>query len=509
MSRTTNRLAKSAMNGSTAASSEELETLVASLVERSLAESAVFGGARPALPFGEGVLSKGLPRDACALAFRGMPGVGKTACLGEVGRLLRSGGAERDAVLYFDCGDARLRGGGPMLPVLVVDALFRMRPRLRDRRCYLLLDNVDAVPGWRGALARVLGAYDVRFVVAGCDLGDAGDTAATASAPVPAGPIPAGAPVPAGPVIAFRQLLPLGFADYLSWSLARSGSAVADAASPSDLVDGYLACGGLAAGVLSEEGRRCAALQSLALDAVARDAFLRGRGSSVAAGRRHGLDAETCLAFACLALGAASGPLSVTRAAERLKEGGLPCSRASLSAALDRLEALGLVRFLGEFGCENPGDGRLPRTVFAADHGLLGAFSPLGTPRPADVMRDAVYLELVRRRLGERVRTLRVSPGKHVDFAICDLVSRHAGGNVDPADLAASRAVVALVHVVDEAASPRALRSAAGLLGHAMLRCGLDEGTLVTYGLEETLDTPSGRVRAVPLWKWLLGGDGA
>ncbi len=479
----------------TAESSEELETLVASLVERSLTESAVFGCSRPALPFGEGVLSEGLPRDACVMAFRGMPGVGKTACLGEVGGILRSGGAERDAVLYFDCGDARLRGGGPMLPILVVDALFRMRPRLRDKRCYLLLDNVDAVPGWRDALARVLGAYDVRFAVAGCDLGASGPIA-------PAGSAAADVPSPA---IVFRQLMPLGFADYLSWSLARSGSALAEAASPSDLIDGYLACGGLAAGVLAEEGGRCAALQSLALDAVARDAFLRGRRTPVPAGGRRSPDVETSLAFACLALGAAAGPLSVTRAAERLKEDGLPCSRASLSAALDRLGALGLVRFLGEFGCDNPGEGRLPRTVLAADHGLLGAFSPFGTPLPADVIRDVVFLELVRRGLGERVRTLRVSPGKHVDFAICDRVADPA----DPADPAAMRSVAALVHVVDESASPRAFRSAAGLLGHAMLRCGLDEGVLVTYGLDETLDTPSGRVRAVPLWKWLLGGEGA
>ena len=58
------------------------------------------------------------------------------------------------------------------------------------------------------------------------------------------------------------------------------------------------------------------------------------------------------------------------------------------------------------------------------------------------------------------------------------------------------------VSMIGEEAEP-ALRRELDALAEAMQDLKIDEGTIITEGREEVLEIPQGRIRMVPLWKWL------
>lgn len=41
-------------------------------------------------------------------------------------------------------------------------------------------------------------------------------------------------------------------------------------------------------------------------------------------------------------------------------------------------------------------------------------------------------------------------------------------------------------------------------LAAGMFKYGIDESVIVTMDTEETIETPSGTIRVVPAWKWLI-----
>lgn len=481
---------------------------VTHLVEESLARGIASGDVVDGCLSGREWLARWSPTEAPVLVLEGMPGVGKTIHLLELARRLTSGGVAHESLLYLDCADARLAGAGPALPVLVADAFFRLRPHLRRRRCVFLLDNADAASGWGRALPRLLDTYDVRFVLtcgswptpggAGFDLAPglafaSGSGPATgpgpafapdlASAPAPSPGPAAGAPSrPRADVV---RLEPLTFAQYVAHR--REGARGADyAVQPDDCIDGYLAGGGLPQAVLAADERRATAV----LQARAEQAALR-------AASRLGCPAgaDALRAVTQRALGGASEALSVTRVAEELAACGITCSRPAIAAALDALERAGLIRRIAPLGCADPGGSRVARTVFACDVGLAAAHMVPDDASALRLMRNAVYLRLLREAPDAQVCPLRLAPGRFADFAVAE-----ARGGEEPRRPRAVR----VVHVVDETRDAGALRRGARTLERAMLVSGLPVATLVSVGTEATLTTDAGEVRIVPLWRFLL-----
>ncbi len=406
-----------------------------------------------------------VPLDWDVLTVWGMPGAGKTAFLLGLGHRLVETDPGREAVAYVDLGDARLADAGAALPALVVDAFYRLHPAARAARCTFLLDGIDAVSDWQDAVRRLLDVYDARFAVAlrGCARAEA-ETFGK------------------GRRVRTVGLGPLSFAEYAALRpAARRSSGSRDGG----LLESYCAEGGLPGALRRPPLERIAYLQGLVRGAVADGPCGRAGAARYAVGE----------AFAAYALGRASHPLSITRAAAELARAGHTASRPALALLLEGLAEAGIVHALGDCGHERPGEGRLPRTVYAGDMGLMAAFAPGGVPSRADALRNAALLELMRRGLGASVRSLRVAPGKSVDFAV-----------VPEGTPAGESAVEEVVHFVDEDAAPHALRRAVGLLGGALMRVGLSEAVLLTVHTAGFWVVGSGAVRAVPIEQWLLEG---
>ena len=389
----------------------------------------------------------------------GMPGVGKTRWLLRRAAQLVAAGEPRSAILYMDLRDLRLPANDPRLVALAADAFLRDCPHLRGRRWHLLLNGADRAADCLEGIARLLDVYDVRVCLAGCG------RAWTQEAERRWG----------RGEMSLRQevLYPQSFSDYLA--------AQAGMGDPEIWLDRYLLSSGLPAVSGLQLADQTSRLQSMLRAFVSDDATRR---ASLA-------DASHALRAATLLLGSCARPLSVTKASSTMRDEGLHVSRAGLSGLVDRLSEARICEPLEDFWqTREMANTRTPRAVYAGDLGLLAAFSPCGRPALADMLRNAVCLELLRRARGQELRSCRVTPGKTVDFAL---------GN--PADAE----VDALIHTVDETSGRRALERAVSLLDHAMTACGCPESTLVSMSTDDTRALASGTLRIVPAHAWLAG----
>lgn len=396
----------------------------------------------------------------------GMPGTGKTSLLSRLACDRATRDTSEQTWVYMDCADARLRPTGSLLPALVVDAFYRRNPLMRERKVAFYLDGIETVPHWEAGIVRILDTYQTHFTVAH------------------KGPWNAvGHFAERGRCASVLSLHPRGFTEHLADpSTAKrvhgNGPLAAEA-----LAD-YLSTGGLPTLRAVPSPYRVRAAQDLVVGQLAREP----------SGRKGEFSPEIGRSFAIYALGHTAQPLSITKAAGKLKDLGTPCTRAALARALAWMKRVGLVYAVGDCAHEHPGEGRLPQTVYAADLALASAFAPQGTPALVGLMRNAVFLDLARRGLDGCTRTLRVAPGRYVDFARTDADVEH-------------RRVRAVMHVVDESHDARALQKGTGLLEHAMLLAGISTATLVSVATEGMFPTRAGTVRAVPLWRWLSQSD--
>ncbi len=166
---------------------------------------------------------------------------GKTYLLYEVIQRLMAQGVDRRQVLYLNFEDDRL---SPILPNeldLILRAHEELYPELSDRKKYLMLDEVQNVPGWEAYVRRLHDTEDVHLFVTGSSSHMLTRELATALR---------------GRSISY-EVFPLSFPEYLAFrgieheSYSRASESRMVAA-----LDDYLRTGGLPEVVLAEESLR-------------------------------------------------------------------------------------------------------------------------------------------------------------------------------------------------------------------------------------------------------------
>ena len=61
-----------------------------------------------------------------------------------------------------------------------------------------------------------------------------------------------------------------------------------------------------------------------------------------------------------------------------------------------------------------------------------------------------------------------------------------------------------LIQVSADITNPKTLQREVSALTAGMFKYGIDESVIVTMDTEEAIETPSGIVRVIPAWKWLI-----
>lgn len=126
-----------------------------------------------------------------------------------------------------------------------------------------------------------------------------------------------------------------------------------------------------------------------------------------------------------------------------------------------------------------------PRKIYCIDHAMILAVGGGLSADMGRLLENLVFIQL--RRLSERIYYYRTKRGREVDFVWID-------------EEGVRRVVQVCYTLVDPATRKRELRG----LTEAMDEVGVERGTVVTYGEEESLEEAGKKIDVVPAWKFLM-----
>lgn len=404
----------------------------------------------------------------------GMRRSGKTYLMFQEMQRLVANGVDKRSLLYLNYEDDRLQPYGREVLDATLETFFRMNPAARTEGAYLFLDEIQAVEGWSRFARRVLDTENVQLYVSGSSAKMLSTEVATE----------------------FRgrgvsvELLPLSFEETLLFSGAEVPHGGFGARVRSELdarFADYLRVGGFPGVQGLEELDRIQILQDYVQLVLLRDVIERHGVRSVNAARY----------FALSLLQSVGSPASVVRLARDLKSRQVPVGKDTLYELLDHFVDAFLVFTVPVYSRSLRVREVNPRKVYAIDPGLAFAIAPAGTSNVGARLENAVYLELRRRRRGNRDGHISyyLTEAKHeVDFIVGD------------AELGTASA---LYQVCADVSQPGTRERELRALTEAMRETGLAEATLLTMHEQQEIVVPNGVVHVRPTWQWMLArGEG-
>ncbi len=402
-----------------------------------------------------------------ATAFVGMRRVGKSYLMGqEIGRLLSSG-VPRSSILWLNLEDDRLGAATSQTLSDALEWLFRFGPRRYEETAHLFLDEVQAVPGWERFVLRVINTENARVRLTGSSAKLLSTEVATELR---------------GRSTAV-EVLPFSFLEYLRHrGLEPESGALPGAAQRSMLeraLRSYLAEGGFPAvqEMSVVDSRRT--LQDYVDLVVYRDVVSRW-------GATNRVALEWMVSHL---LSNFAREFTVNRMLKDLKSQGVRVGEDTLHAYLGYLIDARLIHTIGIRRSSYRARQVNPRKVYAVDPGLAAATAHPSADDIGHLLENAVYLDLRRRysRLHEEAVSYYSDVEGSVDFVV--------DGVADEPII-----VQACVSLSDAGTRERELCGTEA----AMRGTGATSATVVTLTESGEYDTPSGAIRAVPAWRWLL-----
>jgi predicted AAA+ superfamily ATPase len=403
-----------------------------------------------------------LPGKADAVV--GMRRAGKTWLVLQKLRDLEREGVPRGHTLYVNLEDERLMGVGVEIFEALVSEAYRREPTAATAPFWLLLDEVQVVPGWEAFVRRMLDTRRVRVVVTGSSAKLLSREVATSLR---------------GRSLT-TELLPFSFSE----SLRHANVSLPEKLPPPPrgraelerAMVGYLTTGGFPEVQTLAPALRRRVLQEYVDVTLLRDVVERHRATNIVALRR----------LVSHLLRSPAGKLSVHKLYNDLRSQGVAVGKDHVHEYLAHLED---ACFAFTVPVDSPSERRravVPRKVYLVDPGLaqLAVANPLTAMR-GHLLENVVYLELRRRRaaisyhLGESAT--------EVDF-----VARHEDGHEELVQACADPSAEETL-----AREVRGLADAAPAFPKAKL-------VIVTLNHEETLTIGRRRVHVVPAWRFLL-----
>jgi len=123
------------------------------------------------------------------------------------------------------------------------------------------------------------------------------------------------------------------------------------------------------------------------------------------------------------------------------------------------------------------------KKIYAVDTGLVNSSSFQFSENRGSILENAVFLELKKR----HKEIFYFEEKKECDFII-----------------KSGRNITHVIQVTDNLSNPSTRKREIEGVKYAMNQFNLDEGTIVTFGTEETIIEGSKKIHIIPYWKWLL-----
>lgn len=413
-------------------------------------------------------------RNNLAQVLVGTRRCGKTYRLFQEMHDIVAAGYNPQNILYFNFEDERLKPYSAALLSDVLDTFFAMRPAAKEEGCFLFFDEIQEVPDWSLFLRRVIDSTEATVYVTG-------SSSKMLSAEL--------ASEFRGRSIS-KELFPLSFGEFVRWSTGQSvgasdGYSSADAAVLRNALNDYLLRGGYIAALKLPTADGMMLMQEYAYRTAAMDVI-----------ERYNLRMpQVAVSFLTRCLASSGRELSVNKISHELKSRGVSTSRETLSSLLSYYEEAYLVFSLGDLNRALADNPRSSSKVYSVDPGLFTAFSKAASKEVGQRLETAVFNKL--RRLAPVVRTGALArltfehekKSHEIDFVMGDALLGDA---------------YRLIQVSVDVTNPKTLQREVSALAAGMLKYGIDESVIVTMDSEETIETPSGIIRVVPAWKWLI-----
>ena len=413
-------------------------------------------------------------RNNLAQVIVGTRRCGKTYRLFQEMHDIVAAGYNPQNILYFNFEDERLKPYSAALLSDVLDTFFAMRPAAKEEGCFLFFDEIQEVPDWSLFLRRVIDSTEATVYVTG----------------------PSSKMLSAELASEFRgrsiskELFPLSFGEFVRWSTGQSvgasdGYSSADAAVLRNALNDYLLRGGYIAALKLPTADGMMLMQEYAYRTAAMDVI-----------ERYNLRMpQVAVSFLTRCLASSGRELSVNKISHELKSRGVSTSRETLSSLLSYYEEAYLVFSLGDLNRALADNPRSSSKVYSVDPGLFTAFSKAASKEVGQRLETAVFNKL--RRLAPVVRTGALArltfehekKSHEIDFVMGDALLGDA---------------YRLIQVSVDVTNPKTLQREVSALAAGMLKYGIDESVIVTMDSEEAIETPSGIIRVVPAWKWLI-----
>jgi predicted AAA+ superfamily ATPase len=393
----------------------------------------------------------------------GMRRSGKTWLLFQRIREILASGVVRRRILYVNFEDDRLLPLSPHDLDLLLDAFYRRFPENRNETCWLLLDEIHAVPEWQRFVRRALDSQRLRLILTGSSAKLLGREIATSLR---------------GRSLT-TELLPFSFEE----AVRHTGIALPSRwPPPASLrsrleheMDAYLERGGFPEVQALAPDLRLRVLQDYVHVVLLRDVVERHEIANPTALRR----------LARHLLGAPGGRFSIHKFHRDLRSQGIPVGKDTLHAYLGHLEDAFLV-FPVEIAARSERRRTVnPRTCYVIDPGLARASSFRAAADLGHLLENVVYLEL--RRRGHAVHYVVTERGEEVDFLAV-------------APDGTEQLIQVCADLSELPTRARELRA----MDAAMKERRLKRGTVVSLREEESVPMARGSVDIVPAWRWLL-----
>ncbi len=383
-------------------------------------------------------------------------------------------GYDPSSIMYFNFEDERLKPYSASLLADVVDTFFAMHPQAKEDGAFLFFDEIQELPDWGLFLRRIIDSTKATVYVTGSSSRMLSSELKSEFR---------------GRSIS-REMFPLSFSEYVRFTTGtklRAGDALSslDQAQLRCALPEYLTRGGFIVPLKLAAPDALMLLQEYAYRTTAMDVI-----------ERYNLrNPQVASLFLSRCLASSGRELSVNKVVGEFKSRGVSTSRETLSSLLEYYEEAYLLFSLDELTRSIAANPRSSSKVYAADPGLLAAFSPAANKDEGQRLETAVFNKLRRETPGKREGSLsrlmlkEGSASHEVDFVTGDAL-------ID--------AAYRLVQVSVELSSPKTRARELSALEAAMRKYGIQESTIVTMDTEEEVAVDGGVVHIAPAWKWLL-----
>lgn len=391
----------------------------------------------------------------------GMRRTGKTwYCYQKIKELMAIG-IQKNQILYFNFEDDRLLEFGVKNFQEILDVYFGKYPENRNTKCYFFFDEIQRIDQWELFIRRLLDTENLEIFITGSSSKLLSSEISTSLR---------------GRSVSI-EIFPFSFMEFLRYHKiflespktfgAKTISVLRKAAKE------YLELGGFPEVQKLDRNLRVEVLQGYIDSVLLKDIIERHKVTNVLVLKhlvRH-------------IMYSSGGTFSVNKFFNTMKSMSIKCTKNNLYQYLDHLTDAFLFYSVPIHSRSEKSRLINPAKIYTIDTGLLNAMTFRNANNYGHLLETMVFMHL--RRNGYTIEYVRTKDGRETDF----FANHPIAG--------APQLIQVCWDMSDQNTFERELK---GLKG-AMAELSISTGTIVTWDDETDVDE---RIRAIPVWKWLL-----